>query len=156
MKVQSTVMDQIITLAVIRKYLLVGKDLKNPNHIKAFDKFFSLRSASSIISVQVRIFVVNVCNIIIFVASLLIFAMTNIDHTNIKSQWFKRNHKYQQAFEVSTSIKIKKSVDNAILTRDFNAKHTHFNYSKTDQRDIALKKGLADADLFIAENSTST
>lgn len=84
MKVQSTVMDQIITLAVIRKYLLVGKDLKNPNHIKAFDKFFSRRSASSIISVQVRIFVVNVCNIIIFVASLLIFAMTNIDHTNIK------------------------------------------------------------------------
>lgn len=155
MKVQSTVMDQIITLAAIRKYLLVGKDLKNPNHIKAFDKFFSLRSASSIISVQVRIFVVNVCNIIIFVASLLIFAMTNIDQI-LKSHWFKRNHKYQQAFEVSTSIKIKKSVDNAILTRDFNAKRTHFNYSKTDQRDIALKKGLADADLFIAENSTST
>ena len=47
-------------------------------------------------------------------------------------------------------------MDNAILTRDFNAKHTHFNCSKMDQRDIALKKGLADADLFIAENSTST
>lgn len=101
MKVQSTVMDQIITLAVIRKYLLVGKDLKNPNHIKAFDKFFSLRSASSIISVQVRIFVVNVCNIIIFVASLLIFAMTNIDQilnlNDLKGiTSINRHLKYQQ------------------------------------------------------------